>query len=52
MTSIDAFTAWELLHEFDTAVMSDDDLFSFGNVSILTLEGIVICFKLFIFSGW
>lgn len=27
-----SFTSWELLHEFDTAVMSEQDLFTFGNV--------------------
>lgn len=32
MTSIRSFSAWELLHEFDTAVMSEQDYFSFGNV--------------------
>lgn len=32
MTSLNAFTSWELLHEFDTVIMSDDDLHTFGNV--------------------
>lgn len=32
MTSIKSFTPWELLHEFDTAVMSEQDYFTFGNV--------------------
>lgn len=31
MTSTKSFTTWELLHEFDTAVMSDEDYFTFGN---------------------
>lgn len=32
MTSLNAYTSWELLHEFDTEIMSDDDLHTFGNV--------------------
>lgn len=32
MTSKNIFSPWELLHEFDTAVMSDEDMFTFGNV--------------------
>lgn len=32
MTSTRSFTPWELLHEFDTAVMSEQDYFTFGNV--------------------
>lgn len=32
MTSKNVFSSWELLHEFDTAVMSDEDMFTFGNV--------------------
>lgn len=32
MTSMNAFTSWELLHEFDTVIMTDDDLHTFGNV--------------------
>lgn len=32
MTSINSFTQWELMHEFDTAVMSEEDYFTFGNV--------------------
>lgn len=32
MTATKSFSAWELLHEMDTAVMSDEDLFTFGNV--------------------
>lgn len=32
MTSLNAFSSWELLHEFDTVVMSEDDLHTFGNV--------------------
>lgn len=32
MTSTKSFTPWELLHEFDTAVMSEQDFFTFGNV--------------------
>lgn len=31
MTSTHAFTSWELLHEFDTPVMTDEDLMTFGN---------------------
>lgn len=31
-TSTKSYSSWELLHEFDTAVMSDEDLFTFGNV--------------------
>lgn len=31
-TSTNSYSSWELLHEFDTAVMSDEDLFTFGNV--------------------
>lgn len=32
MTSTKSFSSWEILHEFDSAVMSDEDLFTFGNV--------------------
>lgn len=32
MTSTKSFTAWELLHEFDSAIMSEEDYFTFGNV--------------------
>lgn len=32
MTSTNAFSTWELIHEFDTAIMSDEDLHTFGNV--------------------
>lgn len=32
MTALNAYTSWELLHEFDTVIMSDDDLHTFGNV--------------------
>lgn len=32
MTSTNVFSPWELLHEFDTAVMSDEEIFTFGNV--------------------
>lgn len=32
MTSTKSFTSWELMHEFDTAVMSEEDYFTFGNV--------------------
>lgn len=32
MTSQNVFSSWELLHEFDSAVMSDEDFFTFGNV--------------------
>lgn len=32
MTSLTAFTPWELLHEFDTAIMSPDDVSTFGNI--------------------
>lgn len=32
MTTTKSFTPWELLHEFDTAVMSEQDYFTFGNV--------------------
>lgn len=31
MTSTHAFSSWELLHEFDTPVMSNEDLMTFGN---------------------
>lgn len=33
MTSTKSFTSWELLHEFDTAVMSEEDYFTFGNAA-------------------
>lgn len=29
---MNSFTTWELMHEFDTAVMSDQDYFTFANV--------------------
>lgn len=32
MTSTRSYTSWEIMHEFDTGVMSDEDYFSFGNV--------------------
>lgn len=32
MTSTGSYTSWEIMHEFDTAVMSEEDYFSFGNV--------------------
>lgn len=32
MTGLNAFTPWELLHEFDTAIMSPDDISTFGNI--------------------
>lgn len=32
MTTINSFSSWELLHEFDTAVMSAEDYSTFGNV--------------------
>lgn len=32
MTSKNVFSPWELLHEMDTAVMSDEEMFTFGNV--------------------
>lgn len=32
ITTLNAMSNWELLHEADTAVMSDDDTFSFANV--------------------
>lgn len=32
MTSQNTFSSWEILHEFDTAVMSEDDLATFANV--------------------
>lgn len=32
MTSKNVFSPWELLHEFDTAVMSDEEMFTFANV--------------------
>lgn len=32
MTSKNVFSPWELLHEFDTAVMSDEEIFTFANV--------------------
>lgn len=32
MTSVKAFTPWELLHEFDTAIMSPEDVSTFGNI--------------------
>lgn len=32
MTAVTSFTSWELMHEFDTAVMSSQDCFTFGNI--------------------
>ena len=32
MTSTRSYTSWEIMHEFDSSVMSDEDYFSFGNV--------------------
>lgn len=32
MTSMNAYTAYELLHEFDTACMSPEDVSTFGNI--------------------
>lgn len=32
MTSLKAFSPWELLHEFDSAIMSCDDVSTFGNI--------------------
>lgn len=40
MTSTTAFSSWELLHEFDTAIMSADDLHTFGNVGEVMPEAI------------
>lgn len=38
MTSINAFSSWELLHEFDSAVMSPEDLCTFANVGEVSIE--------------
>lgn len=40
MTSTTAFSPWELLHEFDTAIMSEQDLHTFGNVGEVMPEAI------------
>ena len=32
MTSTNKFSSWELLHELDTPIMSNDDISTFGNV--------------------
>lgn len=40
MTSTKSFTAWELLHEFDSAIMSEEDYFSFGNVGEVMPEAL------------
>lgn len=40
MTATQAFSSWELLHEFDTAIMSADDLHTFGNVGEVMPEAI------------
>lgn len=53
MTSTKALTSWELMHEFDTAVMSEQDYFTFGNVgevmsqtaTPLTLSALVPSFE-------
>lgn len=40
ITSTTAFSSWELLHEFDTAIMSADDLHTFGNVGEVMPEAV------------
>lgn len=40
MTSTAAFSSWELLHEFDTAIMSAEDLHTFGNIGEVMPEAI------------
>lgn len=32
ITTLGAMSYWEILHEFDTPVMSTDDCFTFANV--------------------
>lgn len=38
MTSTKSYTTWEIMHEFDSAVMSDEDYFTFGNVGEIMPE--------------
>lgn len=40
MTATTAFSAWELLHEFDTPIMSAQDWHTFGNVGEVMPEAI------------
>lgn len=40
MTSTNAFTAFELMHEFDTPIMSNEDLYTFGNVGEVMSEAL------------
>lgn len=40
MTSTNAFSTWELMHEFDTPIMSDEDLHTFGNVGEVMPESL------------
>lgn len=38
MTSINAFSKWELIHEFDTSIMSNDDFHTFSNAGEIMPE--------------
>lgn len=40
MTSTTALSSWELLHELDSAIMSEDDLHTFGNVGEVMPEAV------------
>lgn len=40
MTSTGAFSSWELLHEYDTAIMSADDMHTYGNIGEVMPEAV------------